>query len=194
MILYHGTTGKNGESILNMKKIKHKDVKRIYNDDADSLIQQINHKGITTFATTDNYVYLTDSLFNAIYYGNKHEIIYGENQCFYVFKINIDESLLEVDEDEIILTICTYNPNFDPKSVKTIQQSLALTKSVRYGDSVEPIEYMKLPATTNSNPDLLVYEIVQAAVASNSIVNSFETNYDHKLNQHLLERYSWKQI
>ncbi|MER2040784.1 MAG: hypothetical protein ABS913_02445 [Desemzia incerta] len=92
LILYHGTSKINGESILKDGKIK-SDIKRVYGK--DHLVQP----------TTNGYVYLTNKIEQAVRYGQHATIMNKEESLtktiIYIFKIKIPDSELEIDEDEI---------------------------------------------------------------------------------------------
>lgn len=92
MKLFHGTSFKRGQQILANGKIKGNEVDRVYSPDNISL------------PTTDGYVYLTDFA-KAAYYANKTSMIYDDDTHIILFELEIDDSILEPDLDEIEYTL-----------------------------------------------------------------------------------------
>lgn len=143
MILYHGTTLKNGREIISDGIIK-SNIKRNYID--YGMIKN----------TTDGFVYLTKNLYTAYYYGNINlngMTNYG-NKYVYIFKINIDDNILLPDYDEIeVVTKKIYENVSAENSLK-----LCGCVTVKEDVSVRGMEYIILPATFNplENEDILV--------------------------------------
>lgn len=88
MILYHGTTANKGEKILSDGCIK-KDVERYYTKEKSG-----------NGYSTQGYVYLSNEITFAIYFANCHNITDKEKEI-YIFKINIPDSMVEPDIDEM---------------------------------------------------------------------------------------------
>lgn len=135
MILYHGTPISNGMKILEENVIK-SNIKRYHYREID----------INNTNTTDGYVYLTNDLSIAYYYGNIKTIgneCAQEEKYVYVFEILVDDKKLEADKDQ--LTILKKDSNI------TYKDSLYLCCCVRINEdvSVRNMRFLKLPGTTN---------------------------------------------
>lgn len=123
MILYHGTTESRGRQILSEGKIKRTTHEAAtYNSDI-----KVSYQGETLSAkTTCGFVYLTDKVLVAATYGVRASIIHRE-KAVYIFKINVDESLLEIDTDEIKNTPAQQRAFLKP--ALTPQEALAVVYS-----------------------------------------------------------------
>jgi hypothetical protein len=93
MFLYHGTKESFGKSIIKDGAIK-SNISRNY----DLNVAQ-------DYKTTDGYVYLTNNLSKACYYGNKNCFIFKDQKpedYYYIFRLEIyDEKELLPDRDEL---------------------------------------------------------------------------------------------
>lgn len=91
MRLYLGTNEERGTKIIEEGLIRC-NVDRLYNTTNIS----------EDLATTDGFVYLTDLLPVAIYYGNKAQILWNRQVGqYYVFEVEISDTELLPDKDEI---------------------------------------------------------------------------------------------
>lgn len=94
MYLYHGTKESYGNQIIKQGIIK-ANIRRNYDDNfAESL------------RTTDGFVYLSNNLSKATYYGNKNCFIFATNdqeleEYYYVFRIQMNAKELLPDRDEL---------------------------------------------------------------------------------------------
>ncbi|WPU24981.1 hypothetical protein RI049_09670 [Cedecea neteri] len=86
MKLYHGTSSTAAISIEECGFIL-KDIERTYGPNGE-------------LPTTDGYVYLTDHPGYAAYMANK-EALFKKSDFFVVYKIDVDETLLKADIDEL---------------------------------------------------------------------------------------------
>lgn len=171
MILYHGTSSSRGQNILAHKMLD-ANAKRVYDEDHG-------------LPTTNGYVYLTDDVFNAIYYGNKTAWI-DKDDSLYVFRIEINDSLLEADFDEFKYTLDPYGIEYELKDINnpTIEESLRYTNSVRVGQDIKfeyfKTEFMKLGSTYPTNKDKAVKkymrELLQLRNGNNDYINKEKMN------------------
>lgn len=92
MKLFHGTSLKRGKQILKDRKLKGSDVERVYTSENISI------------PTTDGYVYLTDFA-TAAYYANKTSAVTDRDAYLVLFEIDVDDTILEPDKDEIDYTL-----------------------------------------------------------------------------------------
>lgn len=125
MILYHGTHEKNGENILQDKLIK-SNVKRVYDE---------NHP---VQATTDGYVYLTDSIKRALSYASNIIIMEKLNLSetkVYLFAVTIGLDEVEADWDEV--KVDSIWPNSKASKVVDAATSLEYVSSVRIKRDLE---------------------------------------------------------
>lgn len=96
MILYHGTSDLLANEIIKTRKIKNI-CERSWKGEIRT--QSGNNINIDT---TDGYVYLTNKLSLAIYYGNCANMKQGKHSLeVFIFRINIDEKELLPDKDEL---------------------------------------------------------------------------------------------
>lgn len=94
MYLYHGTKESYGKQIIKQGIIK-ANIKRNYDDNFAESIR-----------TTDGFVYLSNNLSKAAYYGNKNCFIFATQdkeieEYYYIFRIQINEKELLPDKDEL---------------------------------------------------------------------------------------------
>lgn len=119
MRLYVGTNMERGLAIIKEGKIR-------------CVVDRIHGDSYGDLATSDGFVYLTDKVPIAIYYGNKAQIginPIAETGCFYIFEIEVDESQLLPDMDEINVE-SKWVPSIDLNHKFTAMESLALTCTV----------------------------------------------------------------
>ena len=88
MVLYHATTAKRAKKILESGIIK-RNIDRFYTE-------ELNGEGYST----DGYVYLSNEITYAMHFANCHTLV-DKSESIYVFKMEIDDSWLEADYDEI---------------------------------------------------------------------------------------------
>ncbi len=95
MILYHATPGVTGEKIINTRTIKN-NCPRLW----DGEVHHANGK-VEDISTTDGYVYLSNKLSLAAFYGNVSRMNVNNCDDYYIFRVNIPEELLKPDQDEL---------------------------------------------------------------------------------------------
>jgi hypothetical protein len=124
MILYHGTSEKRGIKILKENCLK-TNALRVYGEEHP-------------LPTTEGYIYLTNNLVNAIYYGNNTAWEDGDNYLF-VFEIEVEERKLEADMDQIIYTLMPFGKHTKIKDIDnpTVQESLTYALSVRTRENID---------------------------------------------------------
>lgn len=151
MELFHGTSKSRGDIIVEEGKISCH-AKLMYEDGGEDVLQSAEFSnGLikpTTLATTPGYIYLTNSIFKAAYYGNINAVS-GNEDSFYLFKVELPETLLEPDEDEIRMALCQ-DPGQYPRAI----DSLSACHSARYNRDIITFEYCVLPSTTNFSDPL----------------------------------------
>ena len=114
MILYHATPGINGEKIIGTRIIKN-NCPRTWNGDS----YQSDGK-VVDLSTTDGYVYLSNKLSLAAFYGNANRLnVGGDCNDYYIFRMNIPEDLLLPDKDELRI-------NRKRNDVETAKESLEI--------------------------------------------------------------------
>lgn len=147
MILYHGTNQNRGNKILLDGVIKC-DIERFYGEMYDPILQ-----------TTNEYIYLTNSLTLATYYGNKHS--YSSNEeYFYVFKVKLPQDVLIPDLDELRMVY-----GLDVKNnIYIASESLEICNSVAFPDDLPfnkyDIQYVKMLSTWNRNLPEIYYDFI----------------------------------
>lgn len=120
--LYHGTSGKRGNQIIQDGCIKARDVERVY-DSSHSL------------PTTDGNVYLATDISKALYYGNKTAILEDDDQRVKIFKVEITVQDLVPDVDELKYTHNSFKGKNEQVPIDenfTAEKSIELTKAVCY--------------------------------------------------------------
>lgn len=178
MILYHGTPLESGEKIIKEGKIQ-------------CQIQR-SHEGYKNIidGTTDGYVYLTQNLYTAYFYGNI--LLMGQDdwnkKYVYIFKVEIadDKNLLEPDFDELKV-----RNKGNSKNV-TWKESLTLCGCVRIKQdiSIKGLEYIKLPGVGNMHEDRLNVEICRK-LSSIQIQNG---KMNKELEKEIETRWKWNKI
>lgn len=174
MILYHGTTEKIGKEILRSGVIK-KNISRRY----------LDNSGV---ATTDGYVYMTNDFTYAVYYGNKNAVLDKENNLI-IFKVEINDNLLEPDKDEIEYTLKVFGKveGFEDINNPTLEESLKNTKAARVPMDIELDKYAaeyaviesSIGPTDNSSKTL---DLVRIMNSDNDYANSFKNDFFNKVN------------
>ena len=151
MVLFHGTPKSRG-SIIVREKIISCNAKLMHEDKCEEILKTVEFSSNLikpeTLATTPGYVYLTDSMFLAAYYGNKNAIRCNEDY-FFLFKVELSEDVLEPDEDEIRMVLWE-----DPKQYPNAMDSLRVCHSVRYSNDIISFVYCVLPTTKNFSEPL----------------------------------------
>lgn len=124
MEMYHGTSLKRGNKILNDGIIK-KDASKQYGKTC-------------LMPTTDGYVYLTNDLIKALKYGTVADFEDDDIEEYLVFCINIDKSILEADEDEIKYTLIPLGLGKEIKDINnpTLQETLIYAHSAKVGQDI----------------------------------------------------------
>lgn len=134
--LYHGTKFENAESILEQRTISHLDTKSHYEGSG--------------LETTPGYVYLTNNLFFALYYGNKHAV-FEDDSHFAIFKLTLELDKLELDEDELDIF---RNGRGGYENITPLE-GLELFQSIRFPNSIQfdeiQVEYVKLKSSHYGN-------------------------------------------
>lgn len=140
MILYHGTPLKSGKKIIETGVIKH-DCKRVWNSD-DLMI--MSDGKIESLETTDGFVYMSDKLSLATFYGNSARIRREEDDDWiYIFRVELSLNELQQDADELKMNYRIVN------SKLSAQESLNICHCVTVDHSLSrneyKIEYIKYP-------------------------------------------------
>lgn len=155
MILYHGTSGGLGESILKSGYLSTK-AKRIYDETLNINVGDINT------STTPGYVYLTDKLICALCYANSAAFIQKDGYIC-IFQIEFPIDFLQIDEDQLILNnrkLCQTSNN---KDVTSVQQSLDILHSVRtdkdiFFDSCK-MSFVKAVSTSYATSETIIEKL-----------------------------------
>lgn len=177
MILYHGTTAEEAKRILETGFIKH-NITRTFESNP-------YFKG-----TTDGFVYLTNSLPLAFYYGNCKLII---NECqdknVYIFELCVPDELLCADLDELKeKTKCDFGEE------TTVEESLRICECVRCARDLSIVDanYVIIPGTTNY--DIPDSERMYCCNLSGLALN--HKSYEEKENviKELTCRYRWNKV
>lgn len=172
MVLFHGTPASRAHKILNDGLISNQ-AKGYYNENCIAQIIKHHEKKYVSLATTPGYVYLTDWLFKAVYYGNLYACMNNEKD-FYIFMVDIDENNLLPDLDEPQLQSCIWTATKKKyvRDYTSYKDTLEEFRSVRYADSISKFKYCTLPSAMNildGNSQLI-----------NSIVDSYvDFCYNH---------------
>ena len=171
MLLYHGTTRKRGKSIVEDKCIKH-DAELLYKD------------------TTPGYIYCTNDILYAIYYGNKNSLCHKE-ESFYVFRFNLDENKLEPDEDEVRMVGMD-----NPENYSKAQETLEDYKSARYEENIYEFEYAILPTVSNvgKEDEKLISECVEVHGYNHKSSNEYMKKHISDLIVKLNRITNWEKI
>ena len=128
MVLFHGTNEKSGEAIIK-DKILRCNCKRKYT----TTEFRAPNGDIIDLSTTNGFVYLTNWLPRAVRFGytscwDEHNVCSGK---IYVFCINVPESTLQADLDEIRMRYSGYNI-----CKSDYKQSLEICECVRFEDDL----------------------------------------------------------
>ena len=134
MMLYHGTTKTRGEIILQDRLLR-KTVDRYYSEDSNG-------------PTTQNYIYLTNEITFSVYFANCHNLS-ENNSSIMIFRIDIPESLLEPDEDELAIQ---GEQNKDKYKTRLLW-SLGEYKSCRFANDLD-FDHYSVDVCTIINPDI----------------------------------------
>lgn len=193
MILYHGTTKSRGEQIVKDGVISN-EASLVYDEEFGKGLEtgSISCSGImpTTLATTKGYVYLTNSLFYAISYGNKNAIFMDEPEdYFYVFKVDVDENDLEADSDEVAMVLMK-----DPKDFPTAKDTLNACMSARYGKSIYDFQYCIFPTTLDCDDEnsKIIREVTEERDNEFKFMNQFTEQYIQALKAKLAAISDWR--
>ncbi|MCY9763253.1 hypothetical protein M5X06_21975 [Paenibacillus alvei] len=157
MRLYIGTSEERGHSIL-VEGLIRCQVDRIYEEE-----------DFGEFETTDGYVYLTNDVTMAAYYGNKAQIISESAGAYlYLFEVEIDEGELLPDLDELKVE-ATFRPELHNKAADfSVAYSINELASVRIDRDLsvdrDVVRYAKLPCTINFEDPML--EITKRCISS----------------------------
>lgn len=183
MILYHGTSLSRGLQILKDKAIK-KDAPKVYDEKS-------------RLPTTNGYVYLTEDLANAIYYGNKTALL-DEDSELMIFEVDLPYSSIEPDIDEINYTLRPFGKvkGFNDIDNPTVEESIKNAHSIRFphditfGDSLKRYARIYTSKYTSTDDDRvrekrdLTYDIVSLAHNYNAAAI--------KAKDKLLSKIQWK--
>lgn len=165
MIYYHGTTEHTSKKIFQDQKIS-------------STAEKVYGKGHLVKETTDGYVYLTDKIRWALRYGANAIMMSDLNlskENIIVFKINISDSYVEIDEDEIEV-VSKWDEGIDDKVVD-------ISSSLKYLNSV------RIPRDLILGKDVVEYFIIPAK--SDLVRTSIRDDYE---NYRIEEEISWNKI
>lgn len=181
MNLFHGTSAIRGKEILSCG---------ILRSQADRIC---NHLCLTS----NGYVYLTNSLANAIYYGNRSNFFdYSLDERFYVFQLEVPGELLEIDVDEFKFLYTPEMINFHKSNRQpTLEDSLNIAKSVRVKQDLPlkklSAKYITLPSTrfngdADDNLRPIILEIVN--------IREKENEYTRKFLKEQFDKFIWHSI
>ncbi|NFQ35970.1 hypothetical protein [Clostridium sporogenes] len=181
MIMYHATSLSRGNKILKDGTIK-KDSEKVYGEDS-------------LMPTTDGYVYLTNDLINAAYYGNKTAVLFDKDDMFFIFRMDINIKDLEVDKDEIEYTI-KQSPKYDDKfkdiNNPTLDESLEYALSARIRQNIDfsknKVEYSKCISALSSD----IKEKRRIRIVD--VVGFRRMSSKNKLITNFIDNLKWKQI
>ncbi|WP_410497008.1 hypothetical protein QTL86_09060 [Cellulosilyticum sp. ST5] len=87
--------------------------------------------------TTPGYVYLTNDIMSAIYFGENSAFISKCNKGIIVFEIEMSKEDLEIDEDEKKTRFNIKKLARNKKEILTIEDSLEILKAVRVGKDID---------------------------------------------------------
>ncbi|WP_313893843.1 hypothetical protein [Psychrobacillus sp.] len=124
--MYHGTSKKRGDQILNDGMLKATSIKRVYDDDHP-------------LPSTDGYIYLTNDIALAVYYANKTSYFSDEDEQLMIFKIEMEKESLKADIDEINMTHLSFWKDKSPiidKEKPTLDESLAIVSAARFPNDI----------------------------------------------------------
>lgn len=155
MIVYHGSTEKNGKSILNDGYIDPY-ASGVYDNDPDP-----------KYRTTKGFVYVSDDPLYAFYYAQKNSIFFEKSRDYaYLFKIDIAEEELLSDHDEFRIV---KNMAYDDYKNFSASDSLNKCNSARIERKLllktDVIAYAKIPLQTNESQSATYRENLKKIVA-----------------------------
>lgn len=179
MIVYHGTSSQRGNAILNDGVLK-KDAHKVYSKDH-------------LFPTTDDYIYVTNDLINAIYYGNK--TVFNDNKFdeIFIFSIELDEAILLPDLDEIKYTLEPFEAINGIKDINnpTLQESLTYALSARIGQDIDLKKYnVKYTKVASS----FLGGNIEEALETKEVIALINKNnyYAEKYKQKFISKLKWE--
>lgn len=178
MILYHGTPLESGEKIIQEGKIRCQ-IKR-------------SHEGYENIieGTTDGFVYLTQNLYTAYYYGNILLLDQDDynKKYVYIFKIEIpdDNILLEPDFDELKVRNKVYSKNITWKECL----EMCGCARIRQDITIKELEYIKLPGTGNRLEDI---QDVKICCELSKMQLGYARSYG-ELEKEVETRWKWKKF
>lgn len=146
IMLYHGSPQGRALEIIKNGVLLATNCKRIW----DNRYTNIAGKNLKT---TDGYVYLTDKLSKAAYYGKVATICEEAGDIsYFIFRVKIPKKLLLPDLDELAMNYDIYDESF------SAEDSLEKCHSVRTDFSIKTtnyeIEYIEIK-TRNGNEKIL---------------------------------------
>lgn len=194
MILFHGTPASKAHKILNDGLISNQ-AEANYNENCIAQITKCQEKQDVSLATTRGYVYLTNWLFKAVYYGNLYACT-GNEKDFYIFMVDIDENRLLPDLDEPQLQSCIWT-TIKKENVcdyTSYKDTLEEFRSVRYADSISKFKYCTLPSAMNTSDEnsQLIKSIVDAYVDFSDNHSEAFLRYVEELKEQLVEKCIWR--
>lgn len=159
MVLFHGTSKRNGEAILREGVIRCH-CSRVYTQtDLQTSSGSIN------LATTDGYVYLTPWLPLAAKYGYQASVhTQGEKSdkdSFYVFEINIPENILLSDNDELRIHNIPCASLYDYKSSLTFFNSVCVNQDLLLHKYCSEYLIASTPFAEKINEMKIVFNLIE---------------------------------
>lgn len=174
MVLYHGTTGKRAERIFAEGKLKCI-VDRHYTPTCSG-----------NGYTEQGYVYLSNEILFSILFANCCNLE-DHSEELYIFKLDVDDSLLEADYDEMRIQSC---PDFIRKKYKNdLDYSLNELKSCRVNFDInlrnDKAFYMKINVNKINIKELITH----------SGCNLHDTQSNYSVEQkRFIESIQWERI
>lgn len=188
MILYHATPISRFDQIIKDKQLK-KDAPLIWDIDISAYTLKLENSNIdTNTRTTTGYVYLTNSISDAVYYGatacNK-----VDDREFAIFRIDLDILILEPDRDNLSLFLDGKYRNIDA----TAQESLNLVHSVRVADNVNLIDadYVKCPIPLIQRDPCIADMLDVHRIEDNNHLTEYQIKFIEETTKSFSEKYKW---
>ena len=159
MKLYHGTPASNLDSIL-----------------SDGLKLNQNSEFSEDSKTEQGYIYLTDNIAVAAYYGNI-QTASNNNSCqdYIIFEVEIDENELLIDYDEIKYTLEEYGIS---QNISNVEECLDLTHCCRISRPIKK----EIKRYTRKPPENIHNKYVTSLRTRNKETKLEANNLSKKLN------------
>ena len=193
MILYHATRKSLGDKILNEGIIKC-NVQREYTSKFS-----VNLDGkVAKVASTNGYIYLSNSPITAITFANANAVRFNENKIC-LFELEMDENLLEPDQDQLsieaVLRNCTFQKNIT--ALECLQECYCASCPSDLELKNHKTRYLVLPSTlygedTTREQAEKTYSIIQAATESSDGIGKLEINPNFNSAMEYIQSCNWK--